>query len=625
MSHPPPSTESPPFIPANDKRRQLIQRLEKPARLLVDETRLNLDSPCPLNIAPWHSTKTLVPYEQLPKLYLDIETLGLDPATDRIIAIGLRDERQVSYKITHQDEAWILRQALAAIQKKQPKLLLGYNHLAFDLPFIIERCRIHHIRHPFTVSNREKRIGGARINGKALRFYPIYVKGMDLVDVYHQVLINDFSARHLTRYTLKQAALQLGVRDVPRLDLSYLEICDLWAKGQTEPILEYLEYDLEDTERLADYLVPGIYYQQEFIPGMSVQALAVNGNGTKWQRILEDQYSDRPVPATDDVVEFEGGLTLGVAGLYRNVSKVDVSSLYPSIMLRYGICSRKDPEGRMLSVLASRLTERLRLKALAKQGDRIAHQKQKASKIMINSLYGFLGTPGVGYNDYEAAALVTAYGRAVARLMVTTIEQAGGTVAEVDTDGVLFSAPPGENERIFQAVQAVLPDGITVEHEFQAEAAFIPAAQDGKTGLSKNYLVFFADGKVKSAGRFRSRDRSELERTYQASYIQKFLEAPEIAELYHQETLEQLSTGHYPTSHLSVTRKIRRGEKALLALGNEGDIVTFYEGPNGIKVSSGPYDSRHYCTLIEEMRADVLKVADPELLSATRPTQLTLL
>ena len=150
MSHPPPSTASPPFIPANDKRRQLIQRLEHPARLLVDETRLDLDSPCPLAIAPWHSTKKLVPYEQLPKLYLDIETLGLDPATDRIIAIGLRDERQVSYKITHQDEAWILRQALAAIAKKQPKLLLGYNHLAFDLPFIIERCRIHHIRHPFT-------------------------------------------------------------------------------------------------------------------------------------------------------------------------------------------------------------------------------------------------------------------------------------------------------------------------------------------------------------------------------------------------------------------------------------------------------------------------------------------
>lgn len=624
MSHPSLSKASPPLVPATEMR-SLVQQLEHPARLIVDETRLDLDSPCPFQITPWHPTTTVVPYEQVSKLYLDIETLGLDPMVDRIIAIGLRDERQISYKITHQDEGWILRQALAAIAKKQPKLLLGYNHLAFDLPFIIERCRIHQIPHPFTISNREKRIGAARINGKAIRFHPIYAKGMDLVDVYHQVLINDFSARHLTRYTLKQAALQMGVRDIPRLDLSYPDICNLWAKGQTEPILEYLEYDLEDTERLADYLVPSIYYQQEFIPGMSVQALAVNGNGTKWQRILEDQYPDQLAPATDDVVEFEGGLTLGVAGLHRNVSKVDVSSLYPSIMLRYGIYSRKDPEGKMLSILASRLTERLRLKALAKQGDRAAHQKQQASKIMINSLYGFLGTPGVGYNDYEAAALVTAYGRAIARLMITTIEQAGGTVAEVDTDGVLFRAPPGENEHIFQAVQAALPEGINVEHEFQAEAAFIPAAQDGIKGLSKNYLVFFADGRVKSAGRFRNRDRSELERTYQANYIQLFLTAPEMAESHHQETLEQLRSGNYPTSKLSVTRKIRRGEKALLTLGNEGDIVTFYEGPNEVKVSSGLYNSRYYSTLIEEMRAGVLKVTDPELLSTTQPTQLKLL
>ena len=87
MSHPPSSKALLPFILEKDKRCQLIQRLEHPDRLILDEASLDLDSPCPLKIAPWHSTKALVPYEQLPKLYLDIETLGLDPTTDRIIAI----------------------------------------------------------------------------------------------------------------------------------------------------------------------------------------------------------------------------------------------------------------------------------------------------------------------------------------------------------------------------------------------------------------------------------------------------------------------------------------------------------------------------------------------------------
>lgn len=611
------TSSTPPLVSAENAR-TLVQRQGN--RLVVDETLLDLHSPSPIKVPTWQPSRSLPPYESIPKLYLDIETLGLEPKTDRIIAIGLKDEKGISYKITDEDEHKLLRQCLAAIDKKKPELLLGYNHIAFDLPFIIERCQQHDIEHPFRISDREKRIGAARIHGKAIACHPIYAEGMDIVDLYHQALIYDFTARRLTKYSLKEAALQLKLRSEPRLDLSYREITSLWSQGKVSPILAYLQYDLDDMELLADYLVPSVYYQQEFVPDMSVQALAYNGNGTKWQRMLEEQYRGRRVPNTDEAVEFEGGLTQGVAGLHRNVSKVDVSSLYPSIMLRYGICSSKDPEGKMLGILANRLTERLRLKALAKQGDRAADQKQAASKIMINSAYGFLGTPGVGYNDYEAAALVTAYGRAIAKLMVSTIEESGGTIAEVDTDGVLFITPLGENERIFQAVQASLPDGINVEHEFQAEAAFIPSSQNGK-GLRKNYLVFFPDGQVKSTGRFRSRDRSDLERSYQADYIQRYLRSPEDAETYHHALLTQLVEGNYPVSQLSTTRKIRRGEKALLSLGQEGDRVTFYEGFNGAKVSHGPYNSQYYCSLIETMREEALQVIDPELLRATQAIQ----
>jgi DNA polymerase, archaea type len=628
--------------------RNLVMRQGYPPRLVVDETRLDLQSPSALpDVVPWQPTRAVMPYEQVPKLYLDIETLGLDAKgsnpngsnpneintsdadisaneAGRIIAIGLRDERGITYKLSHPDEGWLLRQALAAIAKKQPKILLGYNHLAFDLPFIIERCRQHGIAHPFRVSDQERRVGASRLHGRSIRYHPIYAKGIDIIDVYHLVLINDFGTRQLTRYSLKVAALEFGLREQPRLELSHQEISHLWAQGNIEPILKYLDYDLEDTELVANYLVPSIYYQQEFVPGMSVQALATNGNGTKWQKMMEAQYPNRPVPEADLPVEFEGSLNEGFAGLYRNVSKVDVSSLYPSLMLRYGICSHKDPEGKMLGVLANRLSERLALKALGKQGDRMAQQKQGASKIMINSAYGFLGTGGVGYNDFEAAALVTAYGRAIARLMVTTIEQAGGVIAEVDTDGVLFSAPLGENERIFCAVQAALPDGIVVEHEFQAEAAFIPALGDGVTGQRKNYLVFFADGRVKATGRFRSRDRNYLERNYQADYIKAFLQSLATAEAFHQQTLAQLRSGSYPIEHLITTRKIRRGEKALLVLGREGDLVTFYEGTNGAKINQGSYDSRYYCQLIELMRAEVLQVAAPEQFLAGKPRQLDL-
>lgn len=66
-----------------------------------------------------------------------------------------------------------------------------------------------------------------------------------------------------------------------------------------------------------------------------------------------------------------------------------------------------------LSILDYLTRERLRLKELGKAGDLAAKQAEAALKVLINSLFGFYGTSGVGFNDMEAAALVTAYVRRI--------------------------------------------------------------------------------------------------------------------------------------------------------------------------------------------------------------------
>ncbi|OBQ31647.1 MAG: hypothetical protein AN487_23840, partial [Anabaena sp. CRKS33] len=74
-----------------------------------------------------------------------------------------------------------------------------------------------------------------------------------------------------------------------------------------------------------------------------------------------------------------------------------------------------------LSILDYLTRERLRLKELGKAGDLAAKQAEAALKVLINSLFGFYGTSGVGFNDMEAAALVTAYGRRILRFMIDVI------------------------------------------------------------------------------------------------------------------------------------------------------------------------------------------------------------
>ena len=126
-----------------------------------------------------------------------------------------------------------------------------------------------------------------------------------------------------------------------------------------------------------------------------------------------------------------------------------------------------------LSILYYLTRERLRLKELGKAGDLAAKQAEAALKVLINSLFGFYGTSGVGFNDMEAAALVTAYGRRILRFMIDVIEKAGGIQVESDTDGVFFSHT--EPLLIFERLQNALPTGIKIELEILAQAMFVPS------------------------------------------------------------------------------------------------------------------------------------------------------
>jgi len=58
-------------------------------RVNVDLDRLSLDFQPLTSIPQWKPTATVKPYESLSKLYIDIETTGLNPSVDRVLMVGL--------------------------------------------------------------------------------------------------------------------------------------------------------------------------------------------------------------------------------------------------------------------------------------------------------------------------------------------------------------------------------------------------------------------------------------------------------------------------------------------------------------------------------------------------------
>ncbi|WP_017654841.1 3'-5' exonuclease [Fortiea contorta] len=572
-------------------------------KIVVQENKLDIFYTDDAEHPKWQPIRTIKPYNTLKQMILDIETSGLISGTERILAIGCMNELGEYFVFMEEDESKLLLQFISHFQRTSPDVVLTYNGTEFDLPFIIHRCKINGIPHPFTISSKSRTIRTAQVFGKPIEIREIFIRNSQHVDVYICVLRWDFVIKSLfNSHSLKKVVLQMGLREHERLVLTHQEIQQCWSGGSGsrgwQKIREYLIYDLEDTKLIADKLVPSYHYESLIVPRMNLQQLSLTGNGTKWQRVLESQYPSYE-PTTDRKMKFEGGLVISISGLHRSIAKIDVSSLYPSIMLKYGICSRKDTRRVGLSILEYLTKERLKLKQLGKAGDMSVKQAEGSLKELINSLFGFYGTSGVGFNDMEAAALVTAYGRRILRFMIDVIEKAGGVQVESDTDGIFFSHP--KPLMVFENLQNSLPHGINIELEVLAKAMFVP------TRGAKNYILWHEDGKITTKGSWRKRDRSRLEKQFPLNYLTQYLESKVSAEKYYQELTKIIASGEFPLEELQITRKIKKGEKTLLALGNTGDIVTFYQGFQGI-TNSAPYSSSYYLGLITNKRDEILSI-----------------
>jgi hypothetical protein len=127
-------------------------------------------------------------------------------------------------------------------------------------------------------------------------------------------------------------------------------------------------------------------------------------------------------------------------------------------------------------------------------------------------------------------------------------------------------------------------------------------------GIKKNYIKFVwnSDKKIyqiKAKGKFVKRDRTKLEKEFQQKYIKLWCDSPQKAEEYYNEVLTMIISGKCDPEYLTVTRKIRIGEKKLvdLGFGVAADTVSFYKGADGEYVQSGAYSVSFYLDKLQRM------------------------
>ncbi len=450
-------------------------------------------------------------FDDLVRMQLDIETYTSGPhrfsnprkAGDRIILIALSDNRGWEHMIDgrRRTEAAMLRELVELVRERDPDVIEGHNILGFDLPYILTRCGSTGV--PLEIG----RDGSAPVTAEGrtsfgdhgVEFTNTDIAGRHVIDTLLLVQSYDAVKRSMESYGLKYAARFFGLSPEGRTYVEGDRISWYWDNDPAT-LVRYAFDDVRETRALAEHLSASPFYMARVVPG-SYGVLTRSGSAAKIEALLLRAYvrARQAIPRPGEGAQTSGGYTdIFLKGLLGPVVHADVESLYPSIMLLHRIAPVSDTLGVFLQLLGQLTTLRLETKrAMQASADPRERSRldamQSSFKILINSFYGYLGYGRALFNDFGQADRVTTTGQQILRQMMEEITKHGGTVIEVDTDGVLFVPPEsvkGEQaERTFVALlSSRMPRGIAV--------AFSGRYSRMISFRKKNYALLTDEGRV---------------------------------------------------------------------------------------------------------------------------------
>lgn len=442
-------------------------------------------------------------------LSFDLETTGLDPNNpDAKILLISNTVRKNGEKIRrlfafdqYETQAEMLKDWSTWVTEMDPHVMTGHNIFGFDLNYMTviagDELKIGRDGSTLTQDTRDSRF---RIDqARGLEYKNVTCYGREIIDTMMLAYKYDAAAKKYDSYRLKRIIELEGLQKEDRefYDASQIRF-NYQDPVEWEKIKRYCEHDADDSLALFELMATPYFYMTQMIP-KSFQSIVCSATGSQINSImmrayLQDKHS---LPQTSPEAAYEGAISIGNAGIYDNVGKIDVASLYPSIMIQYEVCADdKDPNKYFLNMVKTLTDLRLEYKKLGKT-DKVYDDMQNAFKILINSAYGFLGTGGLLFNAPDKAAFITRMGREILTKCMDWAINKGFKIVNADTDSISFckSDMSELNEDEFKGyldeVNAMYPPRIKWEHDGIFKRIIVLRA--------KNYILY--DGKkIKTKG-----------------------------------------------------------------------------------------------------------------------------
>ena len=379
-------------------------------------------------------------HSEVSVLSFDIETTTLEHNKDAKVLIisntfrdskGNKERKLFCYDEYMSDkdffEAWC-----SWVREKDPSIIVGHNIFGFDFPYVDYCSRRAGVE--LILGRKSKNIRFNKYSSKFrkdqsqfLDYNKCYIHGREIIDTYFLSIKFDVVQKKYESYGLKPIIKAEGLEIEGRqfYDASLIRknytIPEEWEK-----IKDYALHDADDALSLWDLQGPSSFYMCNTIP-KSLQELTCGATGSALNSVMVRNYlqQDHSLPKTTLVKKFEGGISIGVPGIYKHCARWDLVSMYPSIMRQYKVYDpKKDPKGIFLIITEYFALERLKNKKLYKEtGNKYYDDLQSSQKILANSLYGACATGGLLFNYPAGAEFITAKGR---EILTKAIEWASG-------------------------------------------------------------------------------------------------------------------------------------------------------------------------------------------------------